>query len=116
MRTVDELSTTNGKRTVSPSLFSTLILARSSASTTATLLLPATILRLNCEPLSSGLNISAIAGASINSGTNPPTVNPTCVGYQQFTRYAPTRSLLRPGRTVCQHGVCRSAGEQRRGV
>src|ERR1017187_10125113 len=32
--------------------------------------------------------------AILNSGTNPPTVNPTCAGYQQFTRYAPTRSLF----------------------
>jgi hypothetical protein len=30
----------------------------------------------------------------LNSGTNPPTVNPTCVGYEQFTRYAPTRTLF----------------------
>jgi len=30
----------------------------------------------------------------LNSGTNPPTVNPTCPGYEQFTRYAPTRTLL----------------------
>jgi hypothetical protein len=28
------------------------------------------------------------------AGTNPPTVNPTCAGYQQFTRSAPMRTLL----------------------
>ena len=26
--------------------------------------------------------------------TNPPTVNPTCAGYQQFTRSAPIRTLF----------------------
>lgn len=30
----------------------------------------------------------------LNSTTNPPTANPTCAGIQQFTRYAPTRTLF----------------------
>ena len=32
--------------------------------------------------------------AILDSGTNPPTVNPTCVGFQQLTRTAPTRTLF----------------------
>jgi hypothetical protein len=30
----------------------------------------------------------------VDAGTNPPTVNPTCPGYQTFSRYAPTRTLF----------------------
>ncbi len=37
---------------------------------------------------------SCTGPAILNSATNPPTANPTCNGFLQYSRYAPTRALF----------------------